>query len=340
VTRLIRSRAPIRLCDCGGWTDTWFARHGAVFNIAVSPYAEVQLRAETATPGAGRIVIHAENYGERYTLDRAARWQKHPLLEAAIASMRVPDDLSLEIAIRSDAPSGASTGTSAAITVALIAALDALTPGRLTPPEIAAAAHRVETDLLNQQSGIQDQLASACGGVSFIEMHAYPHATVTPLPVSAELAGALEQRLALIYLGRSHHSSQVHEMVIAALEAAGPECAPLNDLRACAARAREAVLAGDLAGLGRAMTANTEAQGRLHAALISAEAAQVIEIAKAHGAAGWKVNGAGGEGGSLTLLCGADSRANRAMLRAVEQASALFKNIPIRLSREGVKVWS
>jgi len=29
--------APIRICDIGGWTDTWFARRGTIFNIAVYP---------------------------------------------------------------------------------------------------------------------------------------------------------------------------------------------------------------------------------------------------------------------------------------------------------------
>jgi hypothetical protein len=42
----------------------------------------------------------------------------------------------------------------------------------------------------------------------------------------------------------------------------------------------------------------------------------------------------------LTLLGSADRQAVRAMLQAIEQASALFKIIPIRLSPEGVKVWS
>jgi D-glycero-alpha-D-manno-heptose-7-phosphate kinase len=49
------------------------------------------------------------------------------------------------------------------------------------------------------------------------------------------------------------------------------------------------------------MIQNTLAQQRLHPDLIGPEAEQVIEIARAHGALGWKVNGAGGAGGSLTL---------------------------------------
>ena len=126
---------------------------------------------------------------------------------------------------------------------------------------------------------------------------------------------------------------------IKALEEAGPECRQMDDLRATAGPSRDAVYAGDFAALGRAMIQNTEAQGRLHADLISADAWRVIEIAREHGALGWKVNGAGGEGGSVTLLCGSLSHVKRAMIRAIEAENRLFKNIPITLSRHGLRVW-
>src|SRR6476660_2833120 len=42
-TRTIHSIAPIRICDNGGWTDTWFAVHGKVLNIAVQPSVYVQV---------------------------------------------------------------------------------------------------------------------------------------------------------------------------------------------------------------------------------------------------------------------------------------------------------
>jgi D-glycero-alpha-D-manno-heptose-7-phosphate kinase len=71
------------------------------------------------------------------------------------------------------------------------------------------------------------------------------------------------------------------------------------------------------------------AQARLHPALISPDAWRVIEIARSHGAAGWKVNGAGGDGGSVTILCGEISQVKRAIVREIEQDKALFKNIPV-----------
>ncbi len=337
---LINSVAPIRICDNGGWTDTWFARHGRIFNIGVYPYAEVQIAVHDDRAVENRIVIHAENYGERYVVDPEKHWDKHPLLEAAIEYMRLPKNLSFEVTIFSEAPGGASTGTSAAVTVALIGALDSLSPGRMTPHEVAYAAQRIETEMLGQQCGIQDQLCSAYGGINYIEMFAYPYASVSQIQLPNTVWWELERRLALVYLGKTHHSSEVHEMVIRGLEDAGPDCHQLEALRQTAPRSRDALYAGNFIALGQAMSDNSEAQRCLHPALVSADAGRVIEIARAHGALGWKVNGAGGEGGSVTILCNEQSQVKRAMLREIEQENNFFKNIPIYLSRYGLRVWT
>jgi D-glycero-alpha-D-manno-heptose-7-phosphate kinase len=336
---VINSAAPIRICDNGGWTDTWFAGHGQIFNIGVYPYAEVQIAVHPCEERERRIVIHAENYGERYVVIPEKHWDKHPLLEASIEYMHLPANLSIDVTIFSEAPAGASTGTSAAVTVALIGGLDMLTPGRMTPHEVASAAHKIETEMLGQQSGIQDQLCSAYGGINFIEMFDYPHASVSPIQIPNATWWELERRLALIYLGKSHRSSDVHEMVIRSLENAGPDCQQLKDLRNTATKSRDALYADDFSALGAAMIENTEAQARLHPALISPEADKIIEIAKAHGAVGWKVNGAGGDGGSLTILGGSSAQAKRAMLKSIGEENPRFKNIPIYLSRYGLRVW-
>jgi D-glycero-alpha-D-manno-heptose-7-phosphate kinase len=123
------------------------------------------------------------------------------------------------------------------------------------------------------------------------------------------------------------------------LEQAGPDCAPLVALRAAAERSRDALLAGDLDVLGRAMRENTAAQAQLHEELVHADAWRVIEIAEAHGAVGWKVNGAGGDGGSLTLLSSDRTAAKRAMVRAITRDNPRLVPIPIVISREGLRVW-
>lgn len=338
--RVICSAAPIRISDFGGWTDTWFAQYGRVLNIAVYPYAEVQIRVFARAAGRPSVSIHAENYGERYTLESVGgTYDRHPLLEAALEYMGVPHDLALEISIFSEAPVGCSTGTSAAVSVALIGALDWLSPGRLTPHEVAKSAHRIETELLRQQCGVQDQLASAYGGISFIEILDYPHAVVSPILLPNSIHWELERRLSLVFLGQSHSSSKVHEKVIAELEAAGPEAEKLQPLRETPIRARDALYAGDFRALGRAMVENTDAQANLHPDLVSPQHQAVIDTARGFGAIGWKVNGAGGDGGSVTILSGLESARNREMLHAIQETVPGTQNIPIYLSRFGVRVW-
>jgi D-glycero-alpha-D-manno-heptose-7-phosphate kinase len=338
--RIVNSLAPIRVCDNGGWTDTWFAGHGKVFNIGVHPSVEVQVQVFRRADRPERIVVHAENYGERYAFEpHEPGTSRHPLLEAAIEEMGVPDDLAVEISIFSEAPAGCSTGTSASVTVALVGALDHLTPGTMTPHEVAATAHRVEVDRLGVQSGIQDQLCAAYGGVSYIEMFRYPHATVSPVRVPDPVWWELERRLVLVFLGRTHDSSGVHEQVIADLGEGEAASARLEPLRRTAERSRDAFSAGDFVALGQAMIDNTRAQAELHPALVSDHARHVIDVAAAHGALGWKVNGAGGEGGSLTLLCGPRAGAKRSLVRALPAADPLFQPIPTHLSRTGLRVW-
>lgn len=175
--------------------------------------------------------------------------------------------------------------------------------------------------------------------VYYIEMQHYPYASVSQLQLPNDTWWELERRIALIYLGKSHHSSETHEMVIRDMENAGPDNAHLQALRQTAPQSRDAVYAGDFASLGQAMIDNNEAQRRLHPALISPDADRIIEIARENGAIGWKVNGAGGDGGSLTLLCGSRSDARRAMIREIEAEKPRYKNIPIYLSRYGLRVW-
>jgi D-glycero-alpha-D-manno-heptose-7-phosphate kinase len=338
--RVINSVAPIRVCDLGGWTDTWFAEHGRVFNIGVYPYVEVQIKVFPREAQEDRIVLYAENYGERFVVHPdSEQFDRHPLLEAAIQYMHVPKTYALQITIYSEAPAGCSTGTSAAVSVALIGALDCLTPGRMTPHEVARCAHLVEVQLLKQQSGIQDQLCSAYGGINYIDMYTYPHATVSPIRISNSIWWELERRLVLIFLGKAHSSSAVHEKVIRELEDAGADYAKLDALRRTPAKARDALYAGDFEALGQAMVENTSAQADLHPDLVSEDAHQLIEIARERGQLGWKVNGAGGEGGSITLLCNSSSSEKRALIAEIEAANPLFKNIPIYLSRYGLRIW-
>jgi len=337
--RIINTAAPIRLCDNGGWTDTWFAERGAVFNIAAEPCVHVQIAVYPPDTRRPPLLLRVGGEPPRSLLPGCVGDGPHRLLEAAIAELLPPDGQALEIGIGSEVPPGASTGTSAAVTVALLGGLAALRGAELSPAEAAAHAHRVETQRLGLQSGIQDQLCAAYGGINLIEMPRYPDARVLPLRLAEPVWWELDRRLVLVFLGSTHRSSDVHSQVIARLEREGSASEHLETLRRMALRSREALEAGDLAGLGQAMAANTAAQQELHPALVNDEARRAIALARDHGALGWKVNGAGGPGGSLTLLSGPLAQDRERLVRAIALASPAYQVIPVRVSRHGLRVW-
>jgi D-glycero-alpha-D-manno-heptose-7-phosphate kinase len=325
---VIETWAPVRICDNGGWTDTWFGGPGRVLNVAVSPGVEVTVAATAATDA---VILDVRAFGDRYrVVPGAVRVPRHPLLEAAIDAFPPPGDRGVEITVACGVPAGCGTGTSAAVAVALVGALAGIRDQPRSPPELAYAAHRLEVEVVGAESGIQDQLSAAFGGINYLEIDSYPHATVRPLQAWEELS----TRLTLIFLGRAHDSSAIHRRIIK--EAKNTGAPALRRLRAAAEAARDAVVAQDLEAFGRAMIANTEAQILLHPGLVGTDARRVIDAVAAD-ALGWKVNGAGGDGGSLTLLS-AGLEAKLELEQRIGALDARYQLLPVQISGAGLEV--
>lgn len=339
--KVIHSSTPLRINDIGGWTDTWFSGEGKVLNFAVSPKVEVQIQVfPNLKKRQERVLVRAENFGDTFRLNpEKPRYDQHPLLQGAINSLPIPEHFELEISLHSPIPAGSSTGTSASVCVALLGALDFLSPQKHSRDEIVSLAHRVETEKLEQQSGIQDQICAAHGGICFIDMYSYPQAHVFRLELEEKVREEVDRRLFLVYLGKAHSSSALHKEVIAFLERKGSQFEMIRKLRDLAQQARDTLLEGDIAAFGEVMIQNNECQRALHAQLISEEAHSVIEMAKEYKAPGWKVNGAGGKGGSLTILGSEESRMNAEMLKEINSLGKGIKSLPVSLSKTGLEVW-
>lgn len=332
MTASVRVRAPVRVLDAGGWTDTWFAGRGVVCHLAVDDGAEVVARSSgPAAPHACTVELRVPDLGDRYrfTLDRCPG--RHPLLEAALRRW-APDVSALDVTVRAAVPPASGLGTSASVVVALIAALQALGGGRSDPGDLAAAAHRIETVDVGLQSGVQDQVAASYGGCNLVVVDPYPDAAVRALELAPATWEGLARRVVTVHLGAPRRSSAVHDAVIAGLTSGKEEL--LTPLRAAARRAADALLAGDFDAYGAAMVANSEAQAALHPALVSPAARQVFDLAHRLGAVGWKVNGAGGEGGTVSVVGAEDPGELVAALRSTPGLQVLA----LRPAREGVRV--
>jgi len=292
----VLTRAPTRICDIGGWTDTWFYPKGAVFSFCVDLYSYVKL----VENGSKAIKIFAENLKQSAEILNLKKIEYNgvlDLLKSAIKRMNIENGL--DIFVRADAPPGCGTGTSASIAVTLISALATYKRLNMDQNSIAALAHKLETEELGLESGVQDQYAAAFGGINFMEID-YPKVKLTKIEIDENRILELENQFILVYFG-SRSSSKMHNAVISNYK--NREEATINSfetMRQCAYEMK-ASINSDIEILGEIINRNWDAQKSLHHLMINPLINKAEKIAKSNGAIGFKCNGAGG-GGSATIL--------------------------------------
>ncbi len=340
-SRRIVASAPVRVADAGGWTDTWFAERGSVCSLAVGPGVKVvaDLRSDR-TPSAP--VLHLVDFQTSVCLDEPgieALRVAHPVLGEIVRRHLSPGSAISSVSITSAVPAGSSLGTSAAVGVALIASIRVASGHNADPAELAALAHQAETGA-GLQSGVQDHVSAAFGGVSLIDV-SYPGFQVASIELTPRTRRWLGDGLRTVFLGR-HDSSATHRMVIERLERMGdPASSPeLVELRLAANAAADALRADDRRAYGDALLRTVEAQRGLHPDLIGPAAQHLIEMAVETGGAA-KVNGAGGHAGSITLLSPEDPQASSAFDRRLEELVATFPGariLNLQLADVGVQI--
>ncbi|GAG13569.1 unnamed protein product, partial [marine sediment metagenome] len=190
-------------------------------------------------------------------------------------------------------------GTSASVAVTLISALATYKRLNMDQNNIAVLAHKLETEELGLESGVQDQYAAAYGGINFMEID-YPKVKLVKIEINEKRILELENQFILVYFG-SRSSSKMHSAVISNYK--NRDMATINSfeiMKQCAYDMKDSINS-DIEMLGEIMNRNWEAQKSLHPLMINPIINRAEKIAKINGAIGFKCNGAGG-GGSATIL--------------------------------------
>ena len=293
--KVVYSRAPVRICDIGGWTDTWFYPRGAVFNIAVDLFNYIRV----CENNRNSIRITSENLeiNTEFDVKNIVYDGKLDLLKAVINRMDI--NKGIDVLVRSDMPPGCGTGTSASVAVALISALSKFQGEEKDPSEIANLAHQIETSELKLESGVQDQYAAAHGGINFMEID-YPSVKITPINITKSRIYEYENQLILVYFS-SRSSSEMHEAVIKKFKQNDETVIKAFDaIKNCALEMKKSSKL-TLEEIGEILSTNWQAQKQLHPLMTNPSIQKAEKIARDKGALGFKCNGAGG-GGSATIL--------------------------------------
>ena len=317
VGAMVVVRAPVRISFGGGGTDlaAYYDRFGGlVVSAAIARYCYVVAR----QPADRTIRINSADYriwetfapgetppvAEPLVLPKAAlawfaeRSHGHGLCERGV-----------DLFLSSEVPPGTGLGSSSAMAVALVRALAAYTGTPLdaaatTPAaqrEVAELACWLEIERLDMPIGKQDQYASACGGLNQIEFTA-GGVSVRPLAVGADVMTALGARLLLFSTGQSRDSAAILRQQRADTAAKPTVTESLHRIKALAGELGEALVAGDLDRFGQLLDLGWRQKRGLSGQVSSAAIDGWYDAARAAGALGGKITGAGG-GGFLLLYC-------------------------------------
>lgn len=329
---------PLRVSFAGGGTDVppFPEREtGLVLSATINRYAHGTLRPRT--DGRIRVESHDLGIALEYGADDSVAFDGQlDLIKAAIrrvAQLETPRGI--DLFLNTAAPPGSGLGASSALVVNLIGLLSDFHKLSLTDYEIAHFAWEVERKDLGLLGGLQDQYAAAFGGFNFIEFHA-DRVIVNPLRIRPTTVLELESNLLLCFTGRTRAGDQIIEDQTARYEAADE--AALEGLRMqkeLAVAMKEALLTGRLSEFGHLLGVAWEEKKKMSPRISTPAIDEAYEAARASGALGGKVTGAGG-GGFMLFYCPPGTRhvvAERLRQLGHDEAEFSFEE-------QGLRSWS
>lgn len=292
---MIITRSPLRISLGGGGTDlpSYYRNHGGfVLSAAINRYVYITIN-EAFRP---RIIL---KYSK---LEDVERWEEiqHPIIREALRMTGVMGPY-LEIVSLSDIPAGTGLGSSGSFTTALLRALHTMKRSFVPPQELAEQACHIEIDLLKEPVGKQDQYISAFGGITCFDFQTDGRVIAEPLKIAPETLANLEDSLLLFFTGASRSAGEVlRDQDTRTRANASDMLENLHFTKQLGHESRDALLAGDLGKFAELMHVHWEHKKKRSPGMSSGFIDEMYDRARAHGALGGKLIGAGG-GGFLLL---------------------------------------
>jgi D-glycero-alpha-D-manno-heptose-7-phosphate kinase len=288
---MIISRTPFRISLFGGGTDypTWFREHsGAVLGLAIDKYCYISVRRlPPFFEHRSRIVY------SRVELVRAVSEIQHPSVRAILSDMEVKDGI--EIHHDADLPARSGLGSSSAFTVGLLNALYALNNKMISKPDLAREAIRIEQDVLKEQVGSQDQIWAAYGGLNRFDFMPDGAFTVAPVILSPARRKEFNRSLMLFFTGFSRFATDFAQDQVKNIRNRKSQ---LMAMRKMVDTGIEILLneKTPLSELGALLHESWQLKRELADTVSNLQIDEIYEAARAAGAIGGKLLGAGGGG--------------------------------------------
>lgn len=332
----ILSQAPTRISFAGGGTDIspyCESYGGAVVSATISVFMLARLRLREDS----RAQIHVNTRPKPLVYEDVNHLEFDGKLDfvKAIVQEIHPLSTGFDLYFHSSLGIGSGLGGSAAMCVAILGAFNHLREyDKLNNYQLAERAYRIETEVLGNASGRQDQYAAAFGGLNHLEFNGNDYVRVSPIDISVAGSRALNQSLMLFWLGERPPSGDIIADQVrgvkdqgSALEALHQTCRAVNEVK-------RAIQRVDVRRLGKQLDQLWQLKKQFSRHVSNPWIDEVYDRFCQAGMLGGKITGAGG-GGHL-LACCEIHRKDELLAEAQEMG---IRHVPFSFVHEGVLSW-
>lgn len=310
---IYRSKAPLRIGLAGGGTDVSPYSDlygGAILNASIALYAHATIEPLTEN----KIILEAFDRNEQQQFE----WQPMLPIDGKLDLLkgvynRIQKDHSfalpgLRLSTFVDAPAGSGLGTSSTLVVAILGTFAAMLKLPLNEYQLAKYAYDIERNDLQMAGGKQDQYAATFGGVNYMEFEANDKVIVNQLRIKPEYLHELENNLVLYFTATSRESAAIIKEQVKNVEDNNEKSIEaMHRLKEQAKMMKEALLQGKMDEIGLILDYGFEQKRNMAANISNSEIEKVYQAARAAGATGGKISGAGG-GGFMIFYCPGNTR--------------------------------
>lgn len=329
-----RARSPVRISFGGGGSDlTHFfsGQDGAVINTTISLYSHATLRIRADE----KITIHSLDLKDVLKADSLQQALKKNdrfgLIKALLRT--VQPDFGFDLYLHSDFPMNSGLGGSAVVSAAILGCFNQFRRDQWDSHELAELAFQAERLYLGVAGGWQDQYATVFGGFNFMEF-TMDQNVVHPLRIHPDVLLELEESLILCDTGVAHNSGDIHEDQRRQMS----DCSIRQHVSTnveLSYQIRNQLLRGKLLDFGYSLHEAWQFKRQFSDKISNGQLDRIYEEARAHGALGGKLLGAGGGGFFLFYV---PPFKRHELIQHLEGLKLRVQ--PFRFEQEGLRAWT
>jgi len=293
---MILSRAPTRISLGGDGTDlaSYYSKYGGLLIAgAINKYC---------------TLLASKRFYPDIRLSYSQTEQKEKVSEIEHRIFRVALEMTginggVELHSTADVPSGCGLGTSSSFTVALLNALHTYRREFVSQEKLAEEACFIEINKLGEPIGKQDQYMAAYGGLSCLTFEKDGKVIVEPLQITNDSLDQMENNLIMFFTGKERSASEILlEQDTKSKENDPAMIENLHQIKDIGLCTKKYLEQGNLDMLGELFHTHWELKKKRSSKMSNPLVDECYNLARAKGAIGGKLIGAGG-GGFLLFYC-------------------------------------